>query len=644
MMIDWTSGGRQGLRRMALGGVALAAMAAAAAPAAAAGVDFVFIVDESGSMGGEHDFIPTLVNDLNGVFSANGFSDNRFAMIGFGDANVVPRLVTGFTTAADVSALASTLKVNGGTEDGYAAIDFSFATLNTPPSSIRADAGQFLLITDEDRDNTNSSLSFNSILSQFQTNNVGLNGLYDIQTISIVPGASPPTSTDRNNLGTYNGQVLAVDTLNNKVYVVDSHTPGGYRAITLPGGITPIVGGAGTTQADYVNLGTNTVGGCVGSLDQLRSNIPVVVGAFAGALVDCLTVVVVNNPGSFQARTQVVLKNFFGTAQYSTILHSYPGVLALDSRNPYSRRTAGRTPGTFSFAAAGNGLDGAASGATADYVSPDGLYTVYGSFSFDWGRAGQTATSIGSSFDSQTLLVGGDYAVTGNIAVGAAFAYSNTTNTLNNKTDEQDIDGYNLYLYGTYAIAKAHFEAVVNAGLLDQDTTRTAGGNSFSGNTDGWVWGGQISGGYDFDLADGLSAGPVVALRYSKLTFDAYNESGGAGAAAVGDQEAQALVLSLGGRAAFTIVKDDTTALLLRFRGAWEHDFKDGAEPVTVAQIGGGQTFSVVPDDADNSWVALGAGVTLDGAGYSFFGDFDTRVDYENADLYFGRVGVKVYF
>lgn len=623
----------------ALGGVALSALMLAATPAFAAGVDFVFVVDESGSMGGEHDFIPTLLNDLETAFSASGFTDNRFAMVGYGDSNTVPRLVTDFTTAAAVATAAGTLNTNGGTEDGYAAIDFSFANL-----SIRPDSGQFLLITDEDRDDTDSSLTFSSILGQFQAENVGLNGLYSVSTIANVPGAPTPTGVDYLDLATHNGEILAVDTLNNKVYVVDSAVTGGYRAITLPAAITPITGGDGTTVADYVDLGTHTVGGCVGSLGQLRSNIPSVVNAFAGALVDCLTVAVVNNPGSFQTRTQVVLKNFFGTAQYAAITNGYSGVLALDSRNPYARRTAGRAPGTFNFALSGDPMEGAASGASGDYVSPDGRYTVYGSFAFDWGRVGRTATALGSSFDSQTLLVGGDVAVTENIAVGGAFSYTDTTNTLSNDTDEQSVNAYNLYLYGTLAMAKAHFEAVANAGLLDQETIRNAGGNNFSGNTDGWVWGGQISGGYDFDVADGLSAGPVASLRYSKLTFDGYTEDGGAGAAVVGDQEAEALILSFGARAAFTLAKADETAFLLRLRGAWEHDFMDGAEPVTVAQVGGGSTFSVVPDNADDNWVTLGAGVTLDGAGYSFYGDFDTRVDYDNADLYFGRVGVKIFF
>lgn len=599
-----------------------------------AGVDFVFVVDESGSMQGEHDFLPTLVSDLDNIFAAKGFTNNRFGLIGYGDANEVARLVTPLGSAADVAAGAGTLTTSGAIEDGYIGVQFGIDTFN-----FRPDSTQFLLITDEDRDVVDGNLTFNSILGQLQAENMGLNGILGVTPITQIPGGIPPGG----GKGPHDGEPLVVDVLNNRIYVVDNSVIGGFRAINLPGAINPIPTAEGTTQADYVDLMERTVGGCVGSIDQLRSNDPLVVGAFAGAMVDCLTLSVVNNPGSFQARTAIVLRNFFGTAQYANLVASYPSLLGLTSQNPYTRRTAGRANGTFAFKLE-DAMPGAAAGATGDYVSQDGKISVFGTFRYDWGSYDQTASTLGSDFNTQSLIAGGGYALGENLSVGAALGFSNMSNEVNNNTDQQDVDAYTLYLYATYAVAQAYFDAVVSGSVLSQDTVRLAGTETIKGDTDGLMLGGQLRAGYDFEISDSFSIGPQVGLRYTKVSYDSYAETGGTAAVAVDDQDYKALVSSLGGQASLFLPLSEVYTLGLQLRGAWEHDFEDGPEPVTVSLLGSGTTFSVAPDDADDSWFSVGGGVNIGGEGFLFYTDFDTRLDYDDGQIYSARIGLKLSF
>ncbi len=609
----------------------LMASTSTAALAQQSGVDFVFLVDESGSMSGEQAFIPTLVNNIETAFSAAGFKANRYALVGYARSNPEPHLVTPFGGPGDVATGAGTLEVSGGTEDGYDAIDFAFGNL-----SIRPDSGQFLLVTDEDRDVFDPAQSFNSVLGQLTGNNVGLNGIYRVSTITQIPGVTPGPAPE-------DGTPVAVDTINNRIYVVDSTQPNGFRRIDLLNTVNPITGGDGTTVADYVDLGKQTVGGCVGSIDEFRTNDPVIVNAFAGALVDCLTIAVVNNPGSFEATTAVVLRNFFGSSQFGQLTSSYGQLVGLNAMNPYARRRSSRG-GTLGFDATPGPTPGTASGATAQYMSPDKRIGMFATYRFDWGGFDTTATTVGSNFTNYAGTIGGDYAISPEFIVGGAFGYSHYKNELRNNTDKQEVDAYTLYLYATYVAGQAYFDAVVSAGLLDQDTRRSVGGSTFKGNANGWQWGGQFRAGYDFPLSEWVVVGPSAALRYSRLGYDSYSESGGAGALRIGSQSFDALVSTLGAQATVYLNPGQPDVFALQVRGGWEHDFTGGPDAVSIAQVGGAALPAVRPDNPDRNWATTGVGINMHGDFFTLYGDVDTRVGYDDANVYFARGGVKIYF
>jgi hypothetical protein len=229
--------------------------------------DVIVVVDESGSMSGEHSWISGMIGSLNSrLIAANvgsGADANRFALVGYGNgiSNVANsgRLLGGFGDTTAFSTAASSLVVTGGTEDGYAGVDFAFSNL---AGSFRSGAAiNVILVTDEDRDNTNGALTFASI------NNLlaGYNALLNVVVNNPFSG------------GVSNSQALGVS-VGNLAYFADGS--GGFTS-----GSPGVVGnGAGTTEDDYVNLALG-LDGAAWDLNLLRAG-GLTAQSFTAAFVD----------------------------------------------------------------------------------------------------------------------------------------------------------------------------------------------------------------------------------------------------------------------------------------------------------------------------------------------------------------------
>jgi len=205
----------------------------------------VFLVDESGSMGGEHNFLKDVIGDLDAGLATAGVTNRSYGVVGFGDSNVVPRVISDgiLDNAAQTFLEFSNLKLNGGTEDGYAAINFARTAFNYAQGA----AINFILVTDEDRDNTNNSLTYTSILSALKGQNILLNAIIN-----------NPFGSDNNSVGT----ALGIDS-DGTAYIADGT------------GFTTDIGafignGAGTTKDDYAKLALAT-GGAAWDLNKIRA-------------------------------------------------------------------------------------------------------------------------------------------------------------------------------------------------------------------------------------------------------------------------------------------------------------------------------------------------------------------------------------
>lgn len=140
--------------------------------------DIVVLMDESGSMSGEQAWMRFAVPGLDAGLQARGLIGNAFGLVGFSafSAPAPSRLRTFdvgnglLGTSSDWVLASNGLVDRGDIEDGWAAIA---ATSSYP---FRGSAARnLILVTDEDRDNTNAGLSFEGLLAAMKATNTLLN-------------------------------------------------------------------------------------------------------------------------------------------------------------------------------------------------------------------------------------------------------------------------------------------------------------------------------------------------------------------------------------------------------------------------------------------------------------------------------------
>ncbi len=226
---------------------------------AASFADFVFIVDESGSMSGEHSWLGSMIGNLDASLQAKGLGTgselNRYGLVGFGNGysgNLGRTVPVGgglFGNASQFANATNSLATSGWFEDGYSAIDYALNNYSFRNGA----AVNFVLVTDEDRDIGNTSLNFNNILSGMQAKNALLNVVVN----------SPMTGS--------NGQRAIGADANGNTFMANGQ--GGFT--TNSGGVTGANYSYDTTKADYVNLawatGNSTISGAAWDLNMLRA-------------------------------------------------------------------------------------------------------------------------------------------------------------------------------------------------------------------------------------------------------------------------------------------------------------------------------------------------------------------------------------
>lgn len=143
-----------------LAAAALLSIGTAVSASAAIRTDIVFVVDESGSMGNVQANLRTNIGTFASIISAGGV-DATYALVGYGNNAIVPRLISNFTTPAAFATAAQGLVINGGTEPAFTAIAFALngldsqaTTLSFRPNALK----NIIILTDEPSNGDNCSL------------------------------------------------------------------------------------------------------------------------------------------------------------------------------------------------------------------------------------------------------------------------------------------------------------------------------------------------------------------------------------------------------------------------------------------------------------------------------------------------------
>ena len=174
---------------------------------------------------------------------------------------------------------------------------------------------------------------------------------------------------------------------------------------------------------------------------------------------------------------------------------------------------------------------------------------------FNTGDRQNTSTTTGFNIDTKGVTVGIDYPVTDRIALGLAVSNSNSNNQLNDNRGKVGLNSTALSIYGSYQRDKLYADALISYGWDSFDLTRrikVTGFDRATANPSGNRFSAGVSGGYDLG-AGGLSVGPIVGLRYTKVDINGYTEQNGDILnLKVNPQQANSVLFNIGAQVAYS--------------------------------------------------------------------------------------------
>ena len=404
--------------------------------------NLVFLVDESGSMSTEHAFIDDFVSDLDPALAINGFDSRNYALLGFGSSiGTGPANLREFTigtgqfgTPTEFATATQGLVTSGGTEDGYAAINAALVGYTLPTGAKTTTT--YVLITDEDRDNTDNALTFGSVLADIQASGATLVSVVNLDIRDNAQNSA--ISTDGTSAFVQNGRSFS------------SNPFGGFS------------GGAGTTEADYAALALQT-NGCVADLNKLRAGGDEA-AAFAAAFQTCVL-----NAASSPAIVAIFQSLNLPFAQSAL---SVADQLRIGLRMVALAMSNSGTGGFFS---------------TQDQGVVDNMLGVEGLRGYAQVSGSSGSLSGGFDTNGRFFTVGTDYTQEGAAGVfrfGAAIAMGNSSAKNNTSTiDTEAKMGSNYALYRTNGGLQVLGNLLI--GDTDQDTARIANAATVTGATTG---------------------------------------------------------------------------------------------------------------------------------------------------------------
>jgi hypothetical protein len=242
--------------------------------------DIIVVVDESASMGFAQQFSIGLMADLDAALSAAGIGasaagGNQFGLVGYASSNPAPRAIplgaAGelFGTSTEYATAAASLLVDGFEEDGYEAIHFALDTY-----SFRENSARFvILVTNEDRDIRDASLTYDNTLARLNAQNVVLEGILSADF-----------------LDSQGSSALALNAQSN-AYTEDGN--GGFT-VTPNGSVSPFF--FDTTVVDYVDMVFDT-NGLAGDINQIQFG-GVTAESFGNAMVSSIVGQAGGNPAA----------------------------------------------------------------------------------------------------------------------------------------------------------------------------------------------------------------------------------------------------------------------------------------------------------------------------------------------------------
>lgn len=582
--------------------------------------NLLFVVDESGSMSGEHQFLQGQAASIESGLATVGVSDPNFGLIGYGNGNAIPRLLqmdgSNLGDAAAFSTAAGSLMTDGSTEDGYAGIDFALDQFSgsTGPTFV-------ILVTDEDRDILDESeypgapsLTPNSVQQALTAANARLVSIIDQEILENQSMEALVINAD--------DQTFQADG-NGDVVRSDNGSLGTYAD--------------GDTTVDYAELALAT-DGIVADLNQLREG-GLTGESFTKAFIDSLVrIVFASTGGPLLDLAENENQRVF---VFSTILNPdnsgnefFNNVVDLD---PGQQKLLLRLAELQGMLQVGDSLIGGAFSYTfvmEDHFTvtsrksrslkasedPENVeFSKWNGFfqaAVNDADISATSSSIDGDSDNYGGLAGFDYRWDTDLVTGLALGYKDDEIDYGNQS-ESEIETSSIMAYSSWMpFGGLSFEGTLGYAKSKIDTFRRTSSlpgitSDARGDTDADTLSASIGARYAFD-ARSFTLTPYARLQWAQVDMDGYDErGGGALSATVEDHDVDSVQSVLGFKASTELPMGDFQ-FIPHLGAEWVHQFEDDRAFVDTSVSG--NSFQLTPNSRDEDYgrVNLGATVELD--------------------------------
>jgi outer membrane autotransporter protein len=228
------------------------------------------------------------------------------------------------------------------------------------------------------------------------------------------------------------------------------------------------------------------------------------------------------------------------------------------------------------------------------------------------------STNLGSlqnyNNDAGGFLVGADYRWSENFVTGLYGGYDYSYAEYNGGGSTKG----NSFSFGTYASYEKdgyYADAVIGGGYTGFQTQRSIEFSTIdrtaSADPNSAQFTAGINLGKDFEVGK-FTLGPIIGAQYTYAGIGSFTESGAESLdLSLGQQNANSLRSTLGGRVAYTWNLNQKIALIPEVRMFWQHEFLNNARNINASLDGGnGASFDYETTDPYRNSVFAGAGVT----------------------------------
>jgi outer membrane autotransporter protein len=216
--------------------------------------------------------------------------------------------------------------------------------------------------------------------------------------------------------------------------------------------------------------------------------------------------------------------------------------------------------------------------------------------------------------DAGGFLVGSDYRWSENFVTGLYGGYDYSYAEYNGGGSTKG-NSVNFGTYASYAKDGYYADAVIGGGYTGFQTQRSIAFGTIDRTASADPNSGQFTAGLnlgkDFEVGK-FTLGPIVGAQYTYAGIGSFTESGAESLdLSLGQQNANSLRSTLGGRIAYTWNLNQKIALIPEVRMFWQHEFLNNPRTINASLDGGsGPSFGYETTDPYRNSVFAGAGVT----------------------------------